>query len=258
MIKRFRLIAGPNGSGKSTLMRQLATDYAVNFYDVLNADDIFAEVSRSGCYQPHFCFDSRRLISYVDRSLYAPEVKACFVNGEIVINEDCVHFRSRTAINTYTIALLTNFLQNESINQGRSFSQETVFSHPSKIEALRVAKAVGYRTYLYFVATDTPLINLARVALRAKQGGHDVPAGKIKSRFERSLAQLPLAFEHLSRAFFFDNSGETMRYLAHWNPDEGLVKTDDGIPFPKWARSLCVEGNSRVAPAEILTGGERG
>lgn len=57
MIKRFRLIAGPNGSGKSTLMRQLATDYAVNFYDVLNADDIFAEVSRSGCFLPLMFYD---------------------------------------------------------------------------------------------------------------------------------------------------------------------------------------------------------
>lgn len=34
------MVAGPNGSGKSTLMRRLAADYAVNFYDVLNADDI--------------------------------------------------------------------------------------------------------------------------------------------------------------------------------------------------------------------------
>ena len=44
MTKRFRMIAGPNGSGKSTLADLLHRDYAVNFYAMLNADDIFAEV----------------------------------------------------------------------------------------------------------------------------------------------------------------------------------------------------------------------
>lgn len=48
MVSRFRMIAGPNGSGKSTLRAWLAHDYAVNFYNFLNADDILAEVVRSG------------------------------------------------------------------------------------------------------------------------------------------------------------------------------------------------------------------
>jgi len=41
LTPRYRVVAGPNGSGKTTLMRRLAADYAVNFYSVLNADDIF-------------------------------------------------------------------------------------------------------------------------------------------------------------------------------------------------------------------------
>ena len=39
MTRRFRLLAGPNGSGKTTLKRRLERDYAVNFYDFLNADE---------------------------------------------------------------------------------------------------------------------------------------------------------------------------------------------------------------------------
>lgn len=239
MIKRFRMVAGPNGSGKSTLMHRLASDYAVNFYDVLNADDIFAEVSSTGCYQPRLCFDSQKLLAYVSASSYGVRVKEYFAQGEIVVDEDCVRFLTDDAVNTYTVALLTNYLQHESIQQGRSFSQETVFSHPSKIEALRAAKAVGYRTYLYFVSTDTPLINLARVALRARQGGHNVPADKIRDRFERSLAQLPLAFDHLDRAFFFDNSGESMRYLAQWDPEAGLLRATPDIIYPKWMNGVA-------------------
>ena len=52
MTKRFRMIAGPNGSGKSTLSGLLRRDYAVNFYTMLNADDIFAEVSKTHAYLP--------------------------------------------------------------------------------------------------------------------------------------------------------------------------------------------------------------
>ena len=50
MTNRFRMVAGPNGSGKSTLAAWLARDYAVNFYTMLNADDVFALVQRfPGC-----------------------------------------------------------------------------------------------------------------------------------------------------------------------------------------------------------------
>ena len=52
MTRRFRLLAGPNGSGKTTLKRRLERDYAVNFYDFLNADEIFAEVKETGAYAP--------------------------------------------------------------------------------------------------------------------------------------------------------------------------------------------------------------
>lgn len=238
MIKRFRMVAGPNGSGKSTLMRRLAADYAVNFYDVLNADDIFAEVMHSGCFQPRICFEPEALMRYAAESSYDGDVKASFANGEIRMDEDSVRFLTPQSINSYTIALLTNFLQAESIRQGRSFSQETVFSHPSKIAALKSAKEAGYRTYLYFIATASPRINSSRVSMRARQGGHDVPAEKIEKRFYRSLAQLPQALEFLSRAYFFDNSGDSMRYLAQWNSENGFTVADPESALPAWANFI--------------------
>ena len=59
MTKRFRMIAGPNGSGKSTLVGLLRRDYAVNFYTMLNADEIFAEVSKTRAYLPALPLCSR-------------------------------------------------------------------------------------------------------------------------------------------------------------------------------------------------------
>jgi len=237
MVRRFRMIAGPNGSGKSTLVRRLEDDYAVNFYNFLNADDIFAAVRRNGAYSPRFPMDAGELAEYADASTYDESVKAFFRNGGVSVEGDCVRF-AQEAVNSYTIALFTNFLQDAALRRGESFSQETVFSHPSKVEALRRAKEAGYRTYLYYVATSTPAINKRRVANRFSQGGHNVPDDKIVERYSRSLSQVKEAMPYLSRAFFFDNSGAEMAYLGGFAEDEGYSFVQPAERLPDWFREL--------------------
>ena len=249
MTPRFRVVAGPNGSGKTTLMRRLAADYAVNFYDVVNADDIFAEVRRTGGYAPRIPVEGESLRGYAESSSYAESVKAPFLDGRICISAGCVRFVPSGAADSYTIALLAGFLQSEHLRQGVSFSQETVFSHMSKIDALRVARAAGFRTYLYFVATESPEINVARVENRAALGGHSVPREKIESRFAASVANAAVALPHLSRAFFFDNSGETMRFFAEWGEGAGLSYVA-GTTAPGWF--------APIAAAAGLSGGASG
>lgn len=238
--RRFRLVAGPNGSGKTTLVKSLVRDYAVNFYDMLNADDIFAEVRSSSRLAPRILVESGRLTAYARAASYPAEVRRPFENGDIGVVSGIVRFRNQSCVNSYTIALLTNFLQSEYIRRGISFSQETVFSHPSKVQALAAAKDAGFRTYLYFVATDSPGVNIARVAARSRTGGHDVPSDKIVSRYSRSLANVAFAIPHLSRAFFFDNGGSGMDYLAAWNPENGMMLQSPLDNAPAWFRTLDI------------------
>ena len=233
MVKRFRMIAGPNGSGKSTLRAWLSRDYAVNFYTFLNADDILAEVSRSGCYFTPFPVDADELVSYASRSSYPEAIIRLFTLRRIVVVEECIRFASE-AVNSYSMALVTSFLQAAHLVRGLSFSQETVFSHPSKVEALKVAHEAGYRTYLYFVATNNAVINVNRVQNRVAQGGHDVSTAKIVERYARSIGLVRSALPYLSRAFFFDNSGVTMRYLAHWDKEDDMVLNVSDSAIPKW------------------------
>ena len=120
------------------------------------------------------------------------------------------------------------------INRGISFSQETVFSHPSKVAALAKAREKGFRTYLYYVATDDVTINADRVARRYAQGGHDVPPEKIAARYERSLANVASALPHLSRAFFFDNSNAEMRYIASYDANVGFALHVPSNELPHW------------------------
>ena len=235
MIKRFRMIAGPNGSGKSTLVGLLRRDYAVNFYSMLNSDDIFAEISKTSAYSPSLPVSEEALLKFVSDSEYSDTTKAFFLSGEIAVKDDTIHFGSKESVNTYTVALLTNFLQQEHIATGKSFSQETVFSHPSKIAALRSAKESGFRTYLYFVANSDTAINIARIANRVSSGGHDVPVEKVESRAKRCLENVKSALPYCSRAYFFDNSGMEMRFLAEYSDDGGFMSVSNDLP--SWFRS---------------------
>ena len=238
MTKRFRMIAGPNGSGKSTLFRLLRRDYAVNFYAMLNSDDIFAEVAKTGAYSPALPVGDESLRSFVAESEYSDTTKKFFLDGDIVVRDDTVHFTTPESINTYTVALLTNFLQREHIVTGKSFSQETVFSHPSKIEALKVAKESGYRTYLYFVANRDVTINIARIANRVRSGGHDVPVDKVEARAKRCFENVKRALPYCSRAYFFDNSGIEMRFLAEYSEEDGFVSVATDLPV--WFKSRVI------------------
>jgi predicted ABC-type ATPase len=92
------------------------------------------------------------------------------------------------------------------IEAKRSFSFETVMSHPSKIDILRRAKTAGFFVQLYFVGIGDPRTNVDRVALRVAQGGHDVPTDRIIARWHRTMAFLIDAVRASDRAFVFDNS----------------------------------------------------
>lgn len=92
------------------------------------------------------------------------------------------------------------------LGEQRSFSFETVMSHPSKIDDMRLAKAAGYHFTFVGVALQDPLLNVERVALRVREGGHDVPTDRIISRYARTLTLMPSAIALADRSLIFDNS----------------------------------------------------
>lgn len=238
MTPRFRMIAGPNGSGKTTLCGRLSSEFAVNLYTMVNADDLFAAAVRDRIVLAPLPVDRADLDRHVAASTYPESVLEPFRAGRIVLADGRFRFLDASAVTTYTVALLANFVQERMIAAKQSFSQETVFSHPGKIDALRIAKEYGYRTYLYFVAIDDPHVNALRVRFRALTGGHDVPPEKIASRYERSLRQIAPALPFLSRAFFFDNSGTEMIHLASFEESGKWTLAVPESSLPNWFRKF--------------------
>jgi predicted ABC-type ATPase len=94
----------------------------------------------------------------------------------------------------------------ECLAERKSFSFETVMSHESKIEEMRLAKNAGYEITFIGVSLEKPELNVARVALRVSEGGHDVPKDRIIARYERTMQLMPQAILIADRSFIFDNS----------------------------------------------------
>ena len=240
MTPRFRMIAGPNGSGKTTLYWLLSRKYAVNFYTFINADDLFAEAVATKALRLPLPVESDALAERISRSSFPDIVAEPFRDGRIVLADGFFRFPDPAAITSYTISLIANFMRELMVESGQSCSQETVFSHPGKIEALRDARAHGFRTYLYFISTDSPVINLFRVQAREANGGHSVLPEKIISRYWRSLENIAAAIPHLDRAYFFDDSGPYMRYLAEYSATDGFSLKAPGDSMPGWFRKYVV------------------
>ena len=137
MIPRLRMLAGPNGSGKSTLAQQLVDDYAVNLYKFLNADMLFAEIAQSGKTACPFSIDNKELPDFINSSTYPEYCKQSFREQLIYIDEDDYLIFLPEAINSYTVAMVADFFKDQYLKRHLSFSFETVFSHPAKINILK-------------------------------------------------------------------------------------------------------------------------
>lgn len=81
-----------------------------------------------------------------------------------------------------------------------SFAIESTLSGRTYLALIREAKARGYRFVLHYIVIGSATQAVARVALRVRMGGHDVPEADVRRRFERSRRHwledyLPLADE---------------------------------------------------------------
>jgi len=123
-------------------------------------------------------------------------------------------------------ARLAQTQREECLARRESMAFESVFSAPDKLDFLQSAKAAGYFIRLFFIGTDDPSINAARIARRVMEGGHDVPIHKIIARYAKSIANCAIAARFVDRLYVYDNSlnGRTPTLL--FRASEGrLVKT---------------------------------
>jgi len=234
---RIRMFAGPNGSGKSTIKEYLAP-HQIGAY--LNADELEKEL----CITQSLSLDDyHRDLSATDLIEFLKQKKRKqddqllpLLAKQPTILDDRLIIFEKSEIDSYLCARIIDFIRMAFLQLKISFTFETVMSHISKVEFLKEAQKQGFKTYLYFVATVDPKINIARVEYRVHSGGHNVPEHKIKERYYRSLDLLMPAIEVSDRAYIFDNSshGEKASFIAEIEKAE-LLKLNPAVEFfPRW------------------------
>jgi predicted ABC-type ATPase len=240
-VKRLRIFAGPNGSGKSTMIR-VVSDLGVHLGIYVNADEIKIELDRD-----HFLdFDRYSIVLDVEH-LKASLLSSSFyssnesedLTGGLIVEKNCLFIDAVVAQDQKFSLFLADYIRLLLVTTCNKFTFETVMSHPSKLEFIRLAKSLGYRIYLYFISLEDPIMNVARVEARVRQGGHDVPTDKIVDRYARTMNLLLDAIKLVDRAYLFDNSSTHPILFATSQHDEiSLVNMEYA---PDWFQKYVID-----------------
>ena len=127
-----------------------------------------------------------------------------YINPDIIAQEKFGDWNSPEAV--INAANYAHKLRYELLEQRKSMIFETVFSSQEKYDFVMKAIMEDYFVRLFFVSTNSPIINSTRIAKRVLEGGHDVPITKIISRYSKSIVNCASIAKEVDRLYVYDNS----------------------------------------------------
>lgn len=244
----MRMFAGPNGSGKSYLVNQLR-EQKISIDPVVNSDELLTVLSKSGMIDlksfglKHVTNeDWNNAIETIQElktrmQLASGAAPVSISNNLLVCNKE--NFSEKNIReNAYLPALIADFIRYKILQAKKSFSFETVMSHPGKVDFITIAKDKGYKTYLYYLATESVKINLQKVENRVEEGGHDVPDEKVVKRYGKSLDLLYPALKEVDRAYLIDTSKNKSEVILE-KKNNGSINFYVDRP-PRWVEEHVV------------------
>lgn len=169
----FWIIADPNGAGKTTLVQAHPIRHLLPQVRFLNPDD-----------RAHVLLIQRGQRGFADAP--ATALRRAFLDAA-----NAVEGELQTAL-----------------RRGEAVGVETVLSSGKYRPLVELVRGQSGFVGLIYVALASPELACARVARRVQAGGHDVPAEKVRARWQRSLANLPWFAAHATAFWVFDNSDE--------------------------------------------------
>lgn len=230
---RLRMFAGPNGSGKSTVKSYVGEFIGEGLFGYYINPDEFEKAIRESFFLDFSSFnlevEAKEVLDFFRNSVWLKNVGLATEAAKLDFKNNKLDF-SQTKINSYLASVASDFIRQKLLLSQQDFTFETVMSSPDKVKFLAQAQKMGYRTYLYYVATKAFEINVSRVENRVRKGGHNVPTEKITSRYRRSLELLWEAVKSSNRAYIFDNSGDKAELIAEITDAERIEIKNDTVP----------------------------
>ena len=124
------------------------------------------------------------------------------------------------------------------LQERKDFIFETVLSSEGKVDFLKRAKEAGYFIRMFFICTESPTINAARIANRVMEGGHDVPIKKIISRYEKAIINSIKVAGFADRTYFYDNSIENQNAQLLFRTIDGKLAKQYVETLPQWTETI--------------------
>jgi predicted ABC-type ATPase len=153
---------------------------------------------------------------------------SAFVNADEIAKQ---RWPDDVGAHAYDAARIAAVTRAKLIELGRSFIAETVFSHPSKLELIDDAQAASYTVVLHVMLIPEEL-TVPRVRHRVAAGGHHVPEGKIRQRYQRLWPFVAAAVARCDSATVYDNSALKGPRIVAQFAGGYIVGAPD---WPKWA-----------------------
>lgn len=130
-------------------------------------------------------------------------------------------------------------LREECLTEKKSLIFETVLSAGDKLDYIRRAKDAGFFIRIFFVSTNHPTINAARIARRVMEGGHDVPISKIISRYFKSILNCRRISRLADRTYIYDNSIDGQEAQLLFRFVDGKLFKQYVKDVPEWATKIA-------------------
>lgn len=117
------------------------------------------------------------------------------------------------------------------IEEGKSFSIETTLAGKNAIRQIQKAKEMGYEVTMFYVALSSVEQNIERVAMRVKNGGHNILTEDIVRRSITSFNHLYEYTKIIDNLVLIDNSEDDGEIVLEAN--NGIISFETS-PLPEW------------------------
>ena len=127
-----------------------------------------------------------------------------------------------------------------------SFAFESTLGANTIPRLLQEAANSGFEVVVWFVGLSSPEQHIARVRARVAAGGHDIPEGKIRERWDGSRRNIIALMPYLAELRVFDNSRSRNpktgaipepTLVLHWRGG-AVVSLLDLQAVPEWAKPI--------------------
>ena len=96
----------------------------------------------------------------------------------------------------------------------KDFAFESTLSGLTYVQRFKNLKSAGYRIEIIFLWLPSPQVALRRIAIRVRQGGHDIPRHEVLRRFDRGWKNFHVVYRSLADTWMvYDNSGAVPQLL---------------------------------------------